>query len=194
MFRTERDYYAESQRKEDDFLYRRDRELLKEWRRRAEQEEQLNELSAATGIADREILLDLQEYDYDPASAPLLRIVPLVLVAWSDGTINSQERQRISHIAILRGLDNEDSGWRKLVRYLEDRPSDQFFQLMLRALRSSLETSLPEERERSKRELIGDCTSVAMTAGGLIGVGRVSQAEQATIEAIAAAVGIDSCP
>jgi hypothetical protein len=190
MFKTEREYYADSQREKDERFSHRERELLKEWRRRAEHDEQLNELSAATGIVDREILLDLQAYGYDPASAALLRIVPLVLVAWSDGTINSQERRRISQIAILRGLDNEDSGWRKLVRYLEDRPSDQFFQLMLRALRASLDTSPMEQKELGKRELIADCTSVAMAAGGLIGFGRVSQTERATIEQIAAAVGI----
>jgi tellurite resistance protein len=182
--------FRDSKSKEDEFFRNLDRELFRKWPRRLEAERQLNELSAATGIVDREILLELQNLGYDPASATLLHIVPLVQVAWSDGMVNSQERQRISQIAGRWGLDDEDPGWLKLTAYLEDRPSDQFFRLTLRALRAWLETAPREEQERSRRELLADCTSVALVSGGLIGFGKMSQAERVAIDEIGAAVRI----
>jgi hypothetical protein len=187
---TNHEPFRNSYRTEEEFFQDLDREMLLKWRRRMEAESRLNELSAATGIVDRETLLDLQSFDYDPASAALLRIVPLVQVAWSDGTVNSQERQRISQIAGSRGLDREDAGWHKLSRYLDDRPTDQFFQLTLRAFRESLESAARDEQERRRRELLADCTSVALVAGGLIGFGRVSRAERLVIDQIATAVGM----
>ena len=180
--------FRDSKSKEDEFFRNLDRELFRKWRRRLEAERQLNELSAATGIVDREILLELQNLGYEPASATLLHIVPLVRVAWSDGIVNSPERQRISQIAGRRGVDHEDPEWLKLMVYLDDRPSDQFFRLTLRALRESLETVPREEQERSRRELLADCTSVALVSGGPIGFGKMSQAERVAIDEIAAAV------
>jgi hypothetical protein len=182
--------FRNSYRTEEEFFQNLDRELLLKWRRRMEAESRLNDLSAATGIVDRETLLDLQSFGYDPASAALLGLVPLVQVAWSDGAVNFQERQRISQIAGSRGLDREDAAWHKLSRYLEDRPTDPFFQLTLRALRESLESAARDEQERRRRELLADCTSVALAAGGHIGFGRVSHAERLVIDQIAAAVGM----
>jgi tellurite resistance protein len=182
--------FRDSQLKEDEFFSSLDRELLRKWRRHLEAEKALNELSASTGIADREILLELQSLDYDPATAALLRIVPLVQVAWSDGAVNPHERQRISQIAGMRGLDQEDPGWPKLTRYLEDRPSDRFFRMTLRALRASLETATMEQQKRSRRELLADCTAVAMVSRGFIGYGTMSEAERLAIDEIAAAVEI----
>src|ERR1700755_3602331 len=94
--------FHDSHSKEDEFFHNLDRELLRKWRRHLETEKALNELSAATGIVDRDLLLELQRHDCDPASATLLRFVPLVQVAWSYGSVNSQELQRISEIAGLR--------------------------------------------------------------------------------------------
>jgi hypothetical protein len=182
--------FRNSQPKEDEFSDNLDRELLRKWRRHLETEKALNELSAATGIVDREILLELQSLDSDPASVTLLRFVPLVQVAWSDGTINSLERRRISEIAGLRGLDHDDPAWPKLMRYLEDRPSDQFFRLTLRALRASLETAPIEQQKRRRRQLLADCTSVALVSRGLMGFETMSQAERVAIDEIAAAVKI----
>jgi uncharacterized tellurite resistance protein B-like protein/uncharacterized protein YjiS (DUF1127 family) len=178
-------------RNEEEFFHNLERELLRKWRRRAETERELNELSAATGIVDRDILLDLQNLDLEPDTALLLRIVPLLQVAWSDGSINSQERQRIAQIAEGRGLDRDHSAWRKLSHYLEEQPADEFFRVALRALRASLETAPTDEQDRCRRELLADCTSVALAAGGLLGIRRMSEAERLVINEIAEALGID---
>ena len=175
------------QRKEDDFFYKLDRELILAARRQAESEAQLRDLSAITGISDRQILQDLQRFDFTAETASLLDLMPLVQVAWTDGSVNRQERERVFRIARLGGIDESDLRWQRLVRYLDGRPSDEFFRVTLRALRASFEGLPLEERRRRERALVMHCTSVAAVSGGFLGLGsRISDAEQSAISEIVA--------
>ena len=90
---------TESRQKEDEFFYKRDQELILTARRQAESEAQLRVLSAVTGISGRQILRDLQRFDYNTQTAIPLELMPLIQVAWSDGSVNQQERERIFRIA-----------------------------------------------------------------------------------------------
>src|SRR5262249_62401333 len=99
-----KEQFTDSRRREDDFFYRRDRKLILAARRQVDLEAQLRDLSAVTGISDRQILRDLQRFDYNPQTSILLELMPLVQVAWSDGSVNEQERERIFRIARLDGI------------------------------------------------------------------------------------------
>jgi hypothetical protein len=181
--------FTDSRRREDEFFYKRDQELILAARRHAESEAQFRELSAVTGISDQQILQDLQRFDYNPQTALLLELMPLVQVAWSDGSINELERERIFTIARLEGIETGDSRWDRLAQSLETRPSDEFFQATLRGLRASLEGMPVEDRRRRDRKLIMRCTSVGSVSGGFLGFGpRISNAEQAAINEIVAAL------
>lgn len=178
--------------KEDEFFYRRDRERLEESRRRAEAERQLLDLCVATSILDPEILRDLQRQEYNPQTVILLEVVPLVQVAWSDGSVNEQERERIYRIARLDGIEEHDPGWRRLAQCLETRPSDEFFRVTLRALRAWLAVLSAEVRGRIERKLLAHCTSVASVSGGFLGLNsKISGAERSAIGEIVAALERD---
>ena len=66
---TNKDKFTESKWKEDDFFYKRDRELILAARRQAESEAQIHDLSAVTGISDRQILQDLQRFAFNAETA-----------------------------------------------------------------------------------------------------------------------------
>ena len=180
-----KEHFTDSRRKEDDFFYKRDQELILTARRQAESEAQLRDLSAVTGISDRQILRDLQRFDYNTQTAIPLELMPLIQVAWSDGSVNQQERERIFRIARLGGIEDGDPRWHRLAQYLETRPPDEFFRLVLRALRAFLEGLPNEDRGRRERSLIMQCTSVASVSGGFLGLGsKISDAEQSAISEI----------
>jgi hypothetical protein len=186
---ADNEQFTDSKRKEDDFFYKRDRELILEARRQAESEAQLRDLSAVTGISDRQILRDLQRFDFNAQSAILLDLIPLIKVAWSDGSVNELERERILTIARLDGMQDGDPNWARMAHYLETRPSDEFFRVTVRAVRALLETVPLGDRGRLEHELIRHCTSVASVSGGFFGLGsRISDAEQSAIREIVAAL------
>jgi hypothetical protein len=189
---TNKEQSTDSRRREDEFFYKRDQELILTARRQAESETQFHELMAVTGIRDHQTLQDLQRFDYNPQTVHLLELMPLVQIAWSDGSVNKLERERIFKIARLEGIETGDPTWHRLAQSLETRPSDEFFQATLRGLRASLEGLPAEDRRRRDRKRIMHCKSVASVSRGFLGFGlRICDAERAAINEIVATLEWD---
>lgn len=177
-----------AQTNEDDFIYRRDRELIRALRKNSDREAALEELSATLGIADRELLRDLQQVGYEPRTGVLLPLTPLIQVAWSDGSVSGEERSRIFHIAAQKGVES-DRAWGRLAEWLSTRPSEKFFRVTLRALRESHKALPREDRGRRECELLMQCLAVASSSGGLFGLGsKFSDDEESAITRIAGAL------
>ena len=178
---------------EDDFFYRRDRELIERARREDEAEAQRRHLGEVTGIADDDILRDLHQLGYNRETVALLNLAPLVEVAWSDGTVTEQERKSIFEVAQQEGVEEGGPGWRQLAAWLDDRPSEQLFHSTLRAIGATLRALPLEEGERRKRDLIAHCTRIASASGGILGLGsKINEVEWRLISRIAAELKWDS--
>lgn len=174
--------------REHDFFYRQDQELIERMRQRADMEAALRGLSAATGIADRELLRDLHRLGYEAETGVLLQLMPLVQVAWSDGSVSEEERKGIFHIAAQKGVQN-GRAWGRLTEYLETEPPPELFRVTLRALRESHEALPLEEREKRQGELLMQCMKIASTSGAFLGFGsKISVAEESAIKRIVSAL------
>jgi hypothetical protein len=179
----------DARHREDEFFYRRDQELLEAARRQAHAEEQLRELSAASGIADPGILQELQRFEYHARTVPLLRLMPLAAVAWSDGSISGPEREEIFRIARRQGIEQEDESWVRLEQHLAARPSDELFRVSLRGLRGWLDHLPLRKRGQIETEVMLNCMTVAAVSGGLFGFGsKISGAEESALSDIVAAL------
>lgn len=186
---TNKQPFVDAQKKEDEFFYRKDRELIEALRQRADVEAALHNLSAATGIGDRELLGGLRHLGYEPQTVVLLPLMPLVDVAWSDGSVSEEERKQIFHIAAQKGVDCAGSAWRRLAEWLQTQPSDELFRVTLRALRESHQALPVEDRAARECELLMQCFLVASSSGGLFGFGcKISVAEEAAISRIVSAL------
>jgi len=183
-------FSGEQRSREEDFFHKRERELIEKMRSQEQAEGGLRQLAGVTGIVDDALLRDLQGRGVDAQTAKLLDFAPLVLVAWSDGSITPQERKEILLVARVYGIDEGVPGYGQLAGWLEARPSDDFFQLMLRALRAAMDALSPEEREMRVRELLSRSVDVAKVSGGFLGVGsKISAAERLTIREMAERLG-----
>jgi hypothetical protein len=155
-------------------------------------ETQLDSIGAVIGIADRQILRDLQSFGYDTKTVNSLRVMPLVQVAWSDGSVDGMEREYIFEIARRYGMDQGHPAWIRLAQSLDVRPAAELFAITLRALQASLRALPDSGRERRRRELVAQCTAVAAASGRLWGFGSgISEAELLTINEIVNALRTD---
>jgi hypothetical protein len=69
---------------------------------------------------------------------------------------------------------------------LDHRPSEEFFQKTLRAIRDILQALPVEEQKSRKQDLVTNSTQIAKASGGIFGLGsKISEAEQRLIEQIA---------
>jgi len=155
--------------KEEEYFYKKEKELVEKMRRRAALEEDSRALSGAVGVADEEILRDLRDLGYTVETVQLLYLVPLVQVAWSEGWVTQRERALILQAARLRGIQDGSSAYQRLAEWLRERPTEDFFEKTLRVIRAILQVLPPDERESTKTDLVTYCTRVADASGSLMG-------------------------
>ncbi|GIW43563.1 MAG: hypothetical protein KatS3mg077_0845 [Candidatus Binatia bacterium] len=164
---------------EEEFFRRREQALLEKMRQAQQREQQRAALAEASGIKDPELLDRLIDLGIQPRTLAPLALVPLVEVAWADGSIARQEREAIVQAAHSLGLEKGSAGFALLESWLDERPDPalrRLWQEYVRALCAGLAES---ERRRLRENVLGRARAVAEAAGGFLGLGRkVSEAEE----------------
>ncbi|GBD26965.1 hypothetical protein HRbin30_02308 [bacterium HR30] len=173
---------------EEEFFRRREQALIERMRQEQQRRELTEALSQASGIKDPEVLRKLVDLGIQPRTLAPLALVPLVEVAWADGSMAPKEREAIVAAAEAAGLDRGSAGFALLESWLEERPEPALRQVWfeyVRALCSALDEA---GRERLRSEVMGRARAVAEAAGGILGLGRkVSQAEEQVLRELDAA-------
>ena len=176
---TDRDAFAERGRSlEEEYFRRKEKEVIEKMRVRAAAEEQRRRLGEQAGVADEEVLRDLQELGYTPETVMLLHLVPLIQTAWAEGGVSQKERDLIVKAARSRGIAAGSPADQQLDLWLAERPSDELFEKTLRAIRTILQAQSPDAREASERDLLSLSTAIASASGGIVGFRAVSEEER----------------
>jgi hypothetical protein len=119
----------------------------------------------------------------------LMRLVPLVKVAWADGRVTRRERQLVMEIAARDGIAPKSEAFTWLENWLQLHPSEEFYDRAMEKLRLFWQGLEPEERDQRKFDLIADCADVAAVSGGNSsfagGGARVCDEEIAVVKNIA---------
>jgi hypothetical protein len=179
---TDRDAFAARGRAlEEEYFRKREQELIEKLRRRAAAEAERHRLGEQAGVADEEILQDLQELGYTTETVILLHLVPLVQMAWAEGGVSDKERALIVEAARARGVEAGSPADRQLAEWLTSRPSERLFERTLRAIRAFLQARPAPEREATQRELLSYSAAIASASGGVLGFGAVSAEERALL-------------
>jgi hypothetical protein len=169
---------------EEDYFRRKDRELVEKMRQAAAAEQARRELGAKTGLTDPDLLRELQDLGFTPDTVSLLPLVPIVQVAWAEGGITPAERKLVLELARRRGIEAGSAADLRLADWLERQPSADVFARATRLISAMLASDAP--RDLTAEDLVKHCESIAAASGGMLGIGRVSAAERAMLEQIAA--------
>jgi tellurite resistance protein len=181
----ERDAFADRGRGlEEEYFRKREQELVDKLRRRQAAEATRQQLSEQAGVADAEILQDLQELGYTPETVSLLYLVPLVEVAWAEGGVSDRERELIVEAARARGIEAGTPADALLTEWLTTQPSEQVFERNLRVIRAILAARPEAEREASRSDLLSTATAIAEASGGVLGFRAISPEERALLARI----------
>ena len=89
---------------EESFFERKNQELLRKLREQGAKERKRGALRDALKLDDDEVLDRMVELDLEPETIIALGRVPLVEVAWADGSIQSRERDAVLRAADERGV------------------------------------------------------------------------------------------
>jgi hypothetical protein len=167
---------------EEAFFQKVDAKLLENLRSELEAVEDANNLAHVSGILDEKVLRELVRVGVTAESLLAMRFVPMVYVAWSDRKISAAEQQAILKAAESENVLPNSPPYHLLRTWLERAPDSAVFAAWkeyVEALAHVMPAdSLTELRERTKSL----CYQVAKAAGGVMGIGSISPAEQKAID------------
>lgn len=128
------------------------------------------------------------------ATLELMRLLPLVYVAWSDGELQEEELGLILESAESLGISSDES-LTLLQSWLQEKPSDAFFKKGLRLLSYVVATMDEDEAESASKDVNALCDAVARAAGGLDGHSvRVEGKEQLALRQVVNRLNLGTRP
>lgn len=169
---------------EESFFAKQNAKLVEKLRSERAQAERVQALKSASQINDLQLLQSLVDLGLDAASWAALSLAPLVEVAWADGAISPKERDAILAAAADQGVAPGSPGRALLESWLDTRPQASLFAAWgeyATVLAAKLGTA---ERAALRSEIVERARRVAQSAGGMLGIASVSDAEKRVLAAL----------
>jgi hypothetical protein len=175
---------------EDSYFREQDAKLLQSLRKGAALDEIAAALSEKLQVDDPDLLVRAREAGITADTAAAFLVVPLVQVAWAEGSVTKQERSAVLRLAVERGVDPHSPAYSQLEAWLDVRPPDTLFEVASRVIQRGLSVLPAEERDERINRIIDACHEVAAASGSefarLLGLGDgVSGAEESILDTIA---------
>ena len=170
---------------EDSFFARENEKLRKALQDKEAAKNKKEALAAASGITDDAVIEHLVSLNIRSDTLAALSLIPLVEVAWADGTMDDNERIAILSAAKDAGLSGESAAL--LDDWLATRPSDKVLSAWKDYISALANTMDAQAKDKLKHELLGRARAVAEAAGGFLGIGKISSGEEAKLEELARA-------
>lgn len=143
------------------------------------------EIAKSAGTEDAALAERIRRLGFDGETVKVLDLLPLVHVAWADGTVQHSERALILHLIEERDLGKQHPATHFIESVLEHKPSLIFMEESLEVLHDLL-----KDKGKSGAAIVDLCAKVGESAGGMFGLGgEISHDERRLIEHIAKALG-----
>lgn len=169
---------------ENQFYDKENQVKLAALKAKLDRQQSKDELRQASGMTDEAVLDKLVELGLTANTIAALSLVPLIQVAWADGTIQDNERAAILEGAHGKGLEQGSPGYELLQSWLARRPSDDLmaaWEAYIKALVGQLSN---EQNRLLKDQIVGFAKMVAASSGGFAGFGRISASEEKVLTRI----------
>ena len=174
---------------EDEFFRKEDQRLTAQLRELQDKAASREALGRVSGIKNEAILDKLLQLGIRAEVVAALALVPLVEVAWADGSIDERERREILARAEKSGIASGSTDHALLQSWLERRPEPKLLSAWIHMVEGLCEHMTPEQVRALRTDLIERARAIASASGGLLGVGKVSAAEADMIQQLESAFG-----
>lgn len=164
---------------EDAYFQKRDQELRAQLRERLHKNAgELRDEDAARGSLSQRIAA----LGFEGERLKVFDLLPLVHVAWADGSVSRKERAAILDVVKARGITEGSDAFTTIAALLEERPSQDFIDQSLGLLREAVGGA-------RAASIVDLCVKVADAGGGFLNMGTISAVERDMIAAIAGRLG-----
>lgn len=162
---------------EDEFFHKQEQKQLARMKQELSRQATRDELRRVSGMTDEGVLDKLVGLGLDGKTVAALSLVPLIAVAWADGSIQDSERDAILHGAEGKGMTKDSAGYQLLSSWLSKKPDDSLFEAWRGYIRALIAQLTDEQIRLLQKQVLNFSNLVAGSAGGLLGIGKVSASE-----------------
>ena len=167
---------------ENSFFAKENARLLEKLKKKDAEAAKRQAFKEIANIDSVELVDALIELEITPGAMAALSVVPLVAVAWADGEIQAKERQAILKAAEEGGIEIGSENHELLENWLSHTPGPYLLATWnhyAQELAARRDTVVGNEL---KERLMTRTTKIAKAAGGFLGLGAISKAEQAVLD------------
>lgn len=168
---------------EDSFFAERDRGLMEKLKKQVKREA----LADACGIQNSAALESLVNANISPETITALTLVPLIAVAWADGSIAPEERDAIRLATESAGIEAGSICQQLLDAWLAKPPGPELVEAWKGYIQAFSSSASPAAVETLRDDVLGHASAIAAAAGGVLGIGSISKREKAVIDDLASA-------
>jgi len=181
--------FAERERSlEEQFFARQSEELKRRLREAHEKDKMREELRRIAVVTDEQTIDRMIELGISVDTWAAISLVPLVEVAWANGTVDVKERTAVMRAAEANGVVPASPAHQILDKWLEHRPDARLLKAWGEYIVDLCVALTPEEKRGLRDELLARARAVAEASGGFLGLGnKVSPEEQVVLDALAKA-------
>jgi hypothetical protein len=165
---------------EDLFFAAKDAAIITEYRAKIDAQVKKAELSEVAPF-DQQTLDGLVAAGVDKHTITAAKLIPLIVVAWSDGKMEENESRAILRAAHVKGLEEGSAAHKLLEGWLKVEPSDELFATW-KGFISGYSKSY--DVESLQKEIVDMSVEIAETAGGFLRFLSVSSDEKTVIDDI----------
>jgi hypothetical protein len=163
---------------ENMFFLKEDQKLIEKLRLMKQLKETKEELSRISGIKNDAVLQRLLDLDVRPETLASLALVPLVEVAWADGSVDANEKKAVLAAVEKMGFAKGSTDYDLVMQWMSHRPDAALLSAWMHYIEGLCEQLSITERVELKTDLVGHIRDVAMASGGFLGLGeKISKPE-----------------
>src|SRR5436190_6015854 len=172
---------------EEAFFKERDRQLTAKLASELSALEEKRKVAHVTGIVEQHVLHSLVDAGVRGESLTAVTLIPLVEVAWCDGSVAAEERDAVLNAAAGQGIKADSASYALLKSWLEQHPDPKIIAAWKEYVHELARLTPKETISSMKKNMVDRATKVAAAAGGFLGLATISGKEQAKIDELSKA-------
>jgi hypothetical protein len=173
---------------EDLFFLQQDKKLIEQLHKLERMKETKQALASVSGITNDEVLQKLVELNIRPEILATLAMIPLIEVAWADGSVDEKEKKAVIDAASESFVSKDSPDFAVLQSWMEHKPEPKLLEAWIHYMQGLCEKLTEHQKNALKKDLLGHARQVAEAAGGFLGFGsKISDTEQQMLGKLEAA-------
>src|SRR5437868_13990449 len=162
---------------EEAFFKERDQQLMEKLRGELSSLEERRKVAHVTGIVEDHVLISLVQAGVQAETLAAVMLIPLVEVAWCDGSVAPEERDAVLNAAVGQGIHPDSAAYGLLKHWLDERPDPRIIAAWQEYIHELARITPKETIAAMKKHMLDRAHRVAAAAGGFRGLSAVSRPE-----------------